>query len=239
MKPVWIALIMLTAAFASCSKDKDKQRDCRISSISDVSPVGASVFTYAYDEQGRIDSIQIAGTSARTKRFSYNGNSVVMQNISNGVITQVDSNVLNANGLVEYHHSRVYGSGELNITRYNYNSAGELTVSPNQESSGASIVTTSYLYSNGDLLAATSPSGTITYTYYDDKPAVTGEYLSLNQVLLTGAVYLKPKHLVKSTGSGGDPVAFSYTFDGNGNIKSFTAQLGTFTEVATYTLDCR
>ena len=105
----------------------------------------AGTFTYGYDGDGQLISVQEPGGQTITYEYDADGNRVAV--VSGGTTTQYT-----ANDLDEY--------TQAGDTTYRYDADGDLISSTN--SSG----TTTYSYNVlGQLTSAVSPSGTTTYTY--------------------------------------------------------------------------
>ncbi len=221
MKRFSVVLSVTLAAFviASCSKSdkKDDTPQCRIVAATATQGSSTSTYTFAYNDQGKIASITTNfGSGSNLALFSYTGNVVLITRSAAGVISSVDSIVLNSAGLMQYLKSRSVTDGTYseNVLTYNGDQVTGIVFSSN----GGAASSTTTNFTSGNLTSITSGSSVSTYGYYTDKDFVDGDYFKFTQVAQYGVVYVKNHNLIKETTSGNSTTTFTYTYDADGKI---------------------
>jgi len=230
------AIAVAILALTSCSKNK--KPECRLAHVVEVYTGGSNNIDFTYDDRNRISTLTYNSGSNVAFNYTYPGNSIVRANIGNGgVITNIDSLLLNSSGLVESRYIREYGYSAKYVEHYNYNSSGEITSSTSQYDTDP-IRTTVYTYDSGDLVKSESPDAVFTYTWYEDKQPAPGDFTFLLQIIQVGGIYWKPSHLIKTMTRDNDTTTYTYTFDEDGKITTITGQSNIGITVFTNTFDC-
>jgi hypothetical protein len=213
-----ITSLLLILAFTACKKDKDEKKKptCRIITIT---PSSGNSFNISYNSDGKISTMS-SGNDITT--FAYSGNTTIATTTTSGTFSSKKIITLNSNGLAtnvktEYNTSGTNWSNDV----YEY-SGTEIIKLTNTSSSGGSPSISTVTWNNGNLVSITSGSSVSTIDYYTDKPAQTGDYLDIAQ-LVGGFQIYRTKNAIKSLFSGSTITSFNYNFDGDGKITSLTA----------------
>jgi Domain of unknown function (DUF4595) with porin-like fold len=238
MKRVALSFLALGIALflsLSCGKKSSPAPNCQLITITDVAGSTNVTANIAYNNDGKISTIQETGTNPASKVFTYIGNLVmVATTASSGNVT--DSVVLNSSGLMTYWLSRDASSNTSAYT-FTYASNGQLLKSTQQSNAGP-ITTTTYTFTNGDMTGSSDGTNTAIYTYYTDKAFADGDYLKTVQIFNYGALYVKNAHLIKGFQQGSTVENFNYTFDTNGKVTGVTATNGANIENVTDQYNC-
>jgi hypothetical protein len=215
--------LLVILAFTACKKDKDEKKKptCRIITIT-PSPSGNS-FNISYNSEGKISTMS-TGNDITT--FAYSGNTIIGTTTTSGTFSSKKIITLNSNGLAtnvktEFNTSGTNWSNDV----YEY-SGTELIKATNTSSGGGSPSISTVTWSNGNLVSISSGSSVSTIDYFTDKPAQTGDYLDIAQ-LVGGFQIYRTKNAIKSLFSGSTITSFNYNFDADGKITSLTASGGT------------
>ena len=236
LKPLTnVTLVLITISFFSaCKKDKDAapKPNCRIITATPSSS-SSDPFNLTYNSDGKLSTIS-SGNNVTT--FAYSGNTAIATTNTSGVFSSKTIITFNSSGLA----SNVKTEHDLTGTSWNnqafeYNGT-ELIKSTSTSSGGGTPSVSMLTWSDGNLVSLTSGSSTTTLDYYADKPAQTGDYLYLAQ-LVSGYQIYKTKNLLKSILSGTDITSFDYNFGSDGYISSVTVS-GTTPTTYTYQYQC-
>lgn len=217
MNKLILMAVIFTAAFVSCKKDDAPKPTCRIITAIPVSSgAGNPTYNFSYNSEGKLSS-SIIGTSTNT--FAYSGSTVIETATIGGVFSFKNIITLNANGMASniLTENDETGTDWFNQA-FEYNDT-ELIKSTTTSSSGGAATISTITWSGGNMLTVTSGSSTSTIEYYTDKPAQTGDYLSLAQLAAGYEIY-RTKNAIKSILTGSDISNFNYTFDADGKITS-------------------
>lgn len=216
------AITLITIiTFTGCKKDKDEAKKpvCRIITITPA-PSGSS-FNISYNSDGKVNTVS---TGSDITTFAYSGNTIIGTTTNSGTFGSKKIITLGSNGLATNVKTEFNASGtDWSNDVYEY-SGTELIKATNTSSSGGTPSVTTVTWNNGNLVSAASGSSVSTLDYFD-KPAQTGDYLQIAQ-LITGFQIYKTKNAIKSLLSGSTITNFDYSFDADGKITSMTASGG-------------
>jgi hypothetical protein len=212
------AALLTIITMAGCKKDKDdKKPDCRIITIT-PSPTG-SAFNISYNSEGKISTISTGGDITT---FAYSGNTVIATTTNSGTFKRKMIITLNGNGLATNVKTETNASGTTwNNDLYEY-SGTEIIKATGTSSAGGTPTVSTLTWSNGNLVSITSGSSVSTLDYFTDKPAQTGDYLHIAQLVAGYQIY-RTKNAIKSLLSGSSITSFNYTFDADNKISSLAA----------------
>jgi hypothetical protein len=232
MKKLFLIAVIITSAFASCKKDNPPKPICRIITVT-PSGGGTSLYNLSYNSDGKLST---SSYSSNTTTFSYIGNTIIQTTTNGGTFGSKKTITLNANGLASNVKTENNVAGTVwDNTLYEY-SGTELIKSTGTNSAGDPASISTFAWSGGNLVGITSGSSTSTITYYTDKPAQTGDYLSLLQLLFGFDIY-RVKNAIKTSVSGSSTTSYSYVFDTDGKITSVSVT-GNSTTTLTYQYQC-
>jgi hypothetical protein len=236
MNKLFLMAVLITAVLASCKKDSTPAPICRIITVSPVSSdVGAPTYNFSYNSEGKLSS-RSNSSSGSVTTYSYSGNTVIATSTNGGVFQSKKIITLNANGLASNVKAEYNETGtSWDNTLYEY-SGTELIKSTQTSSAGDPADVTTYVWSGGNLTDKIG-SYTVTFSYYTDKPAQTGDDFSLVQ-LENGYEVYRLKNAVKSYLVGSTIVSYSYSFDTDGKIASIAITTGTTTSTDDYQYQC-
>ena len=215
------ATLAMMILFAGCKKDKDdkKKPDCRIITIT---PTTGNSINVSYNSDGKVSTVS-TGNDITT--FAYSGNTIIGTTNTSGAFSSKKIITLGSNGLATNVKTETNTSGtNWNNDAYEY-SGTELIKATSTSSGGGTPSVSTLIWSNGNIVSATSGSNVSTLDFFTDKPAQTGDYLQLAQ-LITGFQIYKTKNAIKSLLSGSTITSFDYNFDTDGKITSLTATGG-------------
>jgi hypothetical protein len=229
-----VTIALFTILFSACKKDKDAEPKptCRIITAT-PSSASSDPFNITYNSDGKPATVS-SGNDVTT--FAYSGSTAIATTNTSGVFSSKQIITLNSNGLA----SNVRTEHDLAGTNWN-NSAFEYNgtelIKATYTSSGGGTPSVSIVtWNDGNLVSVSSGSSTTTLDYYTDKPAQTGDYLYLAQLVQGYQIY-KTKNLLKSILSGTDITGFDYNFGSDGYISSLTAS-GSSAITYTYQYQC-
>jgi hypothetical protein len=229
IKKLQMKTIQLTAAatfltittLIGCKKDKDEARkpDCRIITATPTPTSSGDPFNISYNSEGKISTLS---QDMDVTTFAYSGNTVIATTNTSGTFARKNIITLNADGLATNVRTETNTSG-TDWTNQAFEYSGTEIIKATTTSSGGGTPSVSIVtWSNGNLVSITSGSSTTTLDYYTDKPAQTGDYLSLAQLVAGYQIY-RTKNAIKSILSGSSINNFDYSFDGDGKITSLIA----------------
>jgi hypothetical protein len=226
------AALLTIITMAGCKKDKDdKKPDCRIITIT-PSPTG-SAFNISYNSEGKISTISTGGDITT---FAYSGNTVIATTTNSGTFKRKMIITLNGNGLATNVKTETNASGTTwNNDLYEY-SGTEIIKATGTSSTGGTPTVSTLTWSNGNLVSITSGTSVSTLDYFTDKPAQTGDYLHIAQLVAGYQIY-RTKNAIKSLLSGSSITSFNYTFDADNKITSLAAT-GSSNTTFTYQHQC-
>ncbi len=232
MNKLLLIAVIITVAFASCKKDNPPKPVCRIITITPSSG-GALPYNLSYNTDGKLVTSS-HGTSITT--FSYSANTIIQSTTNGGVFGSKETITLNAYGLASNVRTETNVAGTIwSNTLYEYSGA-ELIKSTDTNSAGDPVDISTFTWSGGNIVSITSGSSTSTLAYYTDKPAQTGDYFSLLQLLFGFDIY-RVKNAIKSSTDGSSATNISYTYDTDGKIASITVT-GNGTSSINYQYQC-
>jgi hypothetical protein len=179
---------------------------------------GATInYSFSYDKQGRLVCVKVNDSNGKpyTDTLVYGNGFIVATTLFSGSsIPTVDSVFLDGSGNVT--SISVWQNGNHSLFSYTRNSQGELTQSTSSYN-GAVMTSSTYQYSNGDIMGGVSAGTPFSYTYYTDKPSKYNDFLAIQQWMQYGVVIWKSAHLCKSYQSTISQ-SYTYTMDDKGNI---------------------
>ncbi|HEX7493884.1 MAG TPA: hypothetical protein VF346_06680 [Bacteroidales bacterium] len=231
MNKLFLMAVLIAAVLGSCKKDSTPKPICKIITATS-SDVGTSAYNFSYNSDGTLNSSS-HGSSLTT--FSYSPNTIIETTTNGGAFGSKKTITLNANGLASNVRTENNVTGtSWNNTLYEYSGA-ELIKSTDSDSAGDPVDISTFTWSGGNLTSITG-SSTETLAYYTDKPAQTGDYLSLIQLVFGYQIY-RVKNALKSSVSGSSNISFSYTYDADGKITSVSV-VSISTTTLTYQYQC-
>jgi hypothetical protein len=171
--------------------------------------VCSSDLNMTYNAEGKLSAFNV-NTIITT--FAYSGNTIIADGTNGGAFSSKRIITLNANGLAANVKTETVAGG---ATWYNdaYEYSGtQLIKHTYTNSSNVTPEITTCTWSGGNLISVSTASSTSTLEYYADKPAQTGDYLDLIQLIQGFRIY-KTKNAVKSILNSGSSINnFSYNF---------------------------
>jgi hypothetical protein len=216
-----LLLLVIIGNLYACKKKNNSGSSGTIKlALIDVSHQGAVVhYRIVYDAYNNVDSLVTIGGGTDTenngyKVFNYFGSSFSIKDQNSNSFT-VDANT---SGVI----LEVLIVDTLIMT-YSGNELTELaTKSPSATYPFYSLVSTTYLWANGDIVTATSPTGTDSVDYNTSKSGQIGDAFRIDEFLLYGRAYTETSHLPTDfTSSGVWAEHFFYQFDGQNRISQF------------------
>lgn len=236
--------ILLLSAFimAGCSKDKNSpappDTNCRIATIATKSGNVTITYMLSYDNDGRVSKISVNDFSETHIHFNYAPGLLTRDEYSdhwNGQLTSEMRAELNNMGLPvnviqkRYDYTPTGQPLKLSSTitnTYEYNGQGELQLAITKTEyvtmpANNSTLTTTYTWSNGNIIKEEAAGGLMTnYEYYTDKPVQKGDAVGINSIINTGINPVKNKNLVKSASNASLVLNINYEYDETGKIKT-------------------
>jgi hypothetical protein len=204
-------VLMLVIGFSACKKDKaQNSSSCRIITI----VTGPDTTHLYYNSVGKIS--KLIDTRRDSANYEYTGSDIVITYFQSGTFAHKYVTTVNTAGLVTNIRSESQAGATLGSTRYEYNGE-EVTREINTSSTGIRDTTT-FTWSDHNLLSDTRGGRTTTYTYYTDKLYREGDYRWLSIKTAYGADIIRTRNLLKSSGT----TIYTYQFDADQKISSFT-----------------
>lgn len=212
-------IIFMTSGFSACKKEdvnpsSDIKSGCKIVTAV-VQASQPDTIRYTYNADGKVSSI-IGDTT--TTIFTYSGNTTIVRRFGTkaGLLgkTTITSNAAGLATNVKREFDPA-GSVWTNVV-YEY-SGEELAIATTTDSNGGNAIITYYTWVNHNVVKETTGATSSSYDYYTDKPSQNGDYFSFIN-LVQGYEFIRVKNLLK-TGSG---FGFTYSFENDGKISSFT-----------------
>jgi hypothetical protein len=232
-----LTILVITGSLAACKKQTVSQKaNCRVSK---AVIGGLGEFSYYYNADGKISSIESPGPSGPglVETFSYNSNIITRLDNYAGTFRTRLIITLNANG-------------QATNVRKNFNEAGTNWQNIANEYNGTELIKATYTnafnsdstiyaytWDNGNIESITGPGGFSALEYFTDKPAQDGDYLISLTKVYEGYETFKYKNIVKSI-SGTNGVEVNYSYDASGKIISLNYSTGTQLFVTTYQYQC-
>lgn len=212
-------------------------KTCDIVSAIATSETGTVLFkdSFFYNSDDKLSGSTYASTDSYSVNYTYNGN-LIYRAVNAGANSSADTLTLNAAGLLLKRKEVI--SASTWISNYAYDADNQL-VSFSQQQDAYPPVATYYTFANGDNTFSTDGiSSNDTLVYDNSKLAVAGNTDQFFQMLYSGAMYIKNKHLLKSE-SHGNTVNYQYTFNSDGNIATLKMVFpGAGSETITYGYNC-
>jgi YD repeat-containing protein len=232
------------ASFASACKKKNNTEgsSCKITNIQDNLNNSTITIAITYDGEGRLASEHIVNPdgTATQKVFQYSGNTELITTSHSGTTTK-DSVILNSAGLAEADY---YSGQEQILTTYAY-SGNEVQTGTIQPVSGGSPTSSTYNWSNGNIVSSVINNNAPGegYIYDTTKPAQTGDYWNLLTLESYGYTFMQNTNLLtgSTTSSNGTIYPFekfTYTFDEGNKITQLVTTFGAAVETTDYKYDC-
>jgi hypothetical protein len=235
MKKHAILLVTIVSLFLSpsCSKKSSNTPACQIITITDQNGTSTTTYNITYNNQGKISTEEYAQSGTNyTRVFTYSGNTEILTTSGGGAST-VDSITLNSSGLIESDYFSY--TGNLTVTTYTY--SGTELQKEVQVANGGTPATTTFTWSNGDVVSSNDGTTTASYTY-NTKGSVAGDYWNIIQLVNYGASFVKTAHQLSVFSSGTTVENINYTYDNSNKITGVTATTGANVESITYQYTC-
>lgn len=229
-----VATAFILLVSPSCKKSSSSP-SCQLVTVTDQYNSTTTTINIAYNNDGKISTIQNTGSSPYTKVFTYSGNLLMITTKNGSTVTSTDSVVFNSDGLITY---SMIKDASSNKSVYIYTYSGTQILKSTYQYNAGAITTTTYTFTNGDLTGSSDGTSTAVYNYYTDKTLADGDYLKLVQLINYGGLYVKNAHLIKGFQQGSTVENFNYTFDNTGKITAVTATTGSNIENVTYQYTC-
>ncbi len=234
-----MAIVILTTAL-SCKKKKHEPEPpvCRIVKI--TTPINTHDISYYSD--GRVQGISTNANQVRN--FNYSGNTIISTTMVDGRVDERSIITLDANGLIVNVRTETNSTGtEWNNNVYEYNGT-QVVKRTFTTSSGTTPWVSSYSWSDGNMVSASSPDGVTQYEFHLDRPMQVGDYFgTVGDLLQYGQtnIFRRNANLLKSTiSSGGSHIQnYDYTFDASGKITAITAVSGGANRVTQIEYECQ
>jgi len=224
-------MLILLGLFLGCKKNNnDKVKGCRIVTI--TSP-GVNGFQYqlTYDNDHQVERV-ISGASVNL--YVYNTNIITIDQYDSGTFRRRMTVTINNAGLatnVRTNNDVTGASWSNSVNEYN---GDQIVRTTNTSSGGAGAgFTTTYGWSNGDMVWSATAGDTTHFDYYTDQPRMAGDFLSLVQMLQGYEIY-RNKHLLRSYAG----AIFQYDHANDGKITSLQYFLGNTLSILNYEYDC-
>ena len=224
--------LLVTGILFSCKKDSTSAKsDCRIIASSRT---GYDQVNFSYNSEGKLSSVS---WGPNTTYLVYSGNTILASPSATGVAYYKNIITLNSNGLasdVRTETTNSTGPSTWDNSAYEYSGSELIKATQTSSGIGGRDITT-YTWSGGNLITVASITGSVTYSYYTDKPA-QGDYLFISE-LQQGYSLIRNKNALKSLSSGSLILNFAYTYDADGKVTSIT-QTGSSSTTYTYQYQC-
>jgi hypothetical protein len=211
MKKILLIAVM-AAVCAGCKKTETKKTDCRIVGL--YNTMDSTLNELTYDPQGRL-SVTVQGSLVTT--YTYSDNSVVITVNNGGIFISRATAVLNVDGLAVNVYSETPQTGTAWRNKLNVYDGQQLVRSVFTTAQKPTPDTTTYQWSNGNLISSVQGKDTTSYAYDLDKPAQPGDYLSLAQ-MVQGYEEIRSKNVFSKLGD----TRFTYEFGQDKWISSIT-----------------
>jgi hypothetical protein len=237
-KAILVAAVAMLGFLNACEKitGEDNDRDCRIIKITATASPGNNVHSLTYNNEGKISTYNITGSTPTSKVYNYIGNNIIINNSVPGE-TWRDSIVVNDRGNILY--LRRYSPSNTDYTDNTFFYSGEELTRVEQRTSGNAIPRViMYTYENGNPVREESLSGTIIMEFYENEEVQQGDYLVLSGLTLYGVILYPQKNLIKTLSMGSFVANFSYEKDSDGLIKQLTATVGGEVTTLAYEYEC-
>ena len=218
-----ISLFVISA----CKKDKNTPVPTGTPKIKT-----AGTASYEYDAQGRVLVNQF--TSNDKNVYTYSGSTVKEEQYSGGVVTGTFTHELNSDGYVE---KTTYGPLSVSLSRYTYNSAGQLINQHYTNGPLSDSTDSRYFYSPAGRLDSmwytrNNDAITVFKVYYDYAGSAGSNTIShINSGLLFMGELRNtnpPSKIIYVYGNGTiETQNYSYTYDNFGRIIKSSSAIGT------------
>lgn len=219
-----------------CEKDSEQPEptpsaQCRIKSINQNS----LLVTIAYRADGKV--LSTSSSDGSLAQYSYDGDTVRIEQTNAGFFDARYTIVNNANGLAEKvkFESNETGTAGYSYT-YQYNGT-EVAQSTQKEIGTGTTEVTTYTWQNGNLKEIDTPASETIFEYYVNEKAQAGGFLELS-FLIQGFNYIKNKNLLKSVSTNASSGNVKYDFDADGKITAIKIT-GTAPSDITCTYQCK
>jgi hypothetical protein len=203
-----LLIVLLADILAGCKKNHDKQLSCRLTALH--APSGLTTFL-SYNNEGKL-VLEESGKSINT--YTYEGATTTITTYDTGIFSRkmiVLNNTLGlaANVRTEYdpngtNWSNTYNEYDGDLVKRS------ITTFPSNPPD-----TTTYLWTDHNMVGQVRDGDTTRFEYYTDKPRQDGDYLYLSQFVSGYEVY-RTKNLFK----GYMGATFIYDFTSDGKIAS-------------------
>ena len=240
-----LALSLCCSTLILSCKKNDGTASCRLLSAHQKIASYDATTTITYDASGRISSTSTAGTTNKSRTFSYSNDSVSI--VETGVTANALYTVVFTTDrkLKDVFSKTATGTVNYSI-HYDYNSAGKMVKQTTTYGTTAPQISNITYNASGDAIfsqLSTAASPNSFSNYYTDRALQNGDGKSIDNFLNYGATAVTNAHLIKAdstTAGSGVLTSYSYTFDEKGNILQMTQVIGSSTPATNdYTYDCK
>jgi len=232
--------VVLVLAFVSCSRTGTPPgKNCKIITATINSGATVGKYTYEYNSDDKLSRTLLSGDSYDTVTYSYSGNKIFRAH-GTGPTAPVDTLTVNDAGFLLYRKT-AHSPLEYNA-KCVYDANGQLMSYTTYYPSDTS--TSTFVFTNGDYTSSLGSDGSTDTLIYDlSKPAANAD-MGERYRLENGAYTVKSKHLLLSekevNNNGTITSAYSYQFDGNGNVSVCTIKgSNNITTTIAYTYSCQ
>lgn len=233
------AAVIISTALFSCKKNNDKQANCRIVTITTSGPGDNTIYNLTYNNDGRISTLTISGSSTQTKVFTYNGNTVIANTArGDGSFASRDSITLDVKRRPL--NLRIYSDESgTNFSNYRFEYNGDDLLKIQTTSDNSNIPETQVAtYVNGNMVKLATTSSESTLEYFTDKKLQQGDFLEISSLVQNGVSIYPHKNLVKTIASGSNVQNFNYEFNSDGTISRVTSTNGSSVSTVSYQYQC-
>lgn len=240
MKTQKLIFVCLLIFVLACKKERDNTSRCNIATMTQAGPGGNAVYTFTYNDEGKLATMDVGGTGASHKDFAYSSNTVFIVTLDpDGKFKRKDSIAIDSKGRPLNIRSFTSADGSTwENTSFEYN-GDDLKNSALTYNYNSTPMTTTFTYSNGNpVIMATGGSSTI-LEYFTDKKVQKGDYLEMASLVQNGVNIYPHKNMVKLVASGGSIVNFAYEYNSDGLVSKVTITSGTDIALLTYTYECK
>lgn len=243
---VIIPLVLLSALFFGCDKEKDQAQTCKIIKEAWIKGTDTTKFSYSYNSDGKLSRSEFDVNFYTT--YTYSADKVTIKNYENNILKSTEVVTLNSEGFAASSIFTAAGALSPKSTNvYEYSEDGYLLSKTITLTADANdIQTYTYEYEDGNLISQTNEHEKTGYYYYSE---TSYEYYTdkKNTYDISAGFFGKPsKNLIKkSTLTATLPVAltlvtaYNYEMESNGNVKSKTMTISGSSTKIVPTYECK
>jgi hypothetical protein len=238
---IFSVAIIFCSTNISCKKLFDKEKNCRLTTITHTHAQGTRVESITYNNEDKISTMVITdGSVVTNKVFLYSGNTILITSTitwATGSNILVDSVTLDNQGRAV--NIRQFGTDRLTYvnTRFEYSGEDLLRASQTTESSATPDVSIA-TYVNGNMVRLEGANGVVTLEYYTNEQFQQGDYLHALTFTTYGVGVYPHKNLLKTMNDGSNIFNFSYEKNDDGLIEKVNVTSAAATSSVTYQYEC-